>query len=173
MIVDIVIFAVAGVMTGGLYALLAVGLSLIFGVLRFVNFAHGEMLMLGAYVAIFWGLLVSPEPYSTVPAAFMAVLLVGMIIARISVMPIAVEGRIDEKRGLVLSIGLSMLLMNLALAIFGPEYRSVPGAFVTGAVHVGPLTLEGQRLVAAARSASGTFSQAKKHSTLVSMAGLG
>lgn len=120
-------YMLAGIITGGLYALLAIGLNLIFGVLRFINVAHGDMLTIGAFVAIVAGYLISGQIHSTVPFAFLVVALVGVIMARLAITRLAKNGQFDERRGLVLTLGLSMFVGSLILAAFGPQYRAVPG----------------------------------------------
>ncbi len=152
MIIDIVNFTALGIMTGGVYALLGVGMTLVFGVMRVINIAHGDMLTIGAYAAIMWGLTVSPNPVGAIAAALISVILVGLIIAKFLLAPITVEGRVDERQGMVLTLGLSLFLSNLLLAVFGPDYRSVPGALVSGVIEIGDVVLEGQRLLILASS---------------------
>lgn len=152
MIIDIVNFTALGIMTGGVYALLGVGMTLVFGVMRVINIAHGDMLTIGAYAAIMWGLTVSPNPVGAIASALITVILVGLIIAKFLLAPITVEGRVDERQGMVLTLGLSLFLSNLLLAIFGPDYRSVPGALVSGVIEIGDVVLEGQRLLILASS---------------------
>jgi branched-chain amino acid transport system permease protein len=151
-VIHVVNFTLAGIMNGALYALLAVGLNLIFGVMRFINVAHGDMLTLGAYASILWALLAHPSPAGAVTTAVVTVLLAGVAVERALIAPIARDGRLDERRALVLTLGFSMFLSNLILAVFGAEYRSVPGGLASGALHLGDLTLEGQRLVVLAGS---------------------
>lgn len=140
-------FVLAGIITGGLYALLAIGLNLIFGVLRFINVAHGDMLTIGAFAAIVAGYAVSGQIYSTVPFAFLAVALAGVIIARLAIMRLAKNGEFDERRGLVLTLGLSMFVGSLILAAFGPQYRAVPGLTPLPSFQFMGVTFEGQRLL--------------------------
>lgn len=145
--IHIINFIVAGVMGGAIYALVGVGLNLIFGVMRFVYVANGEMLALGAYASFVWGVLVSPDPVWSVLIALVVGLIVGVTLERSVISAIAREGRFNDQQALVLTLGLSMLLSNLILAVFGADYRR-PGALASWALHIGDLTLEGQRLVA-------------------------
>ncbi len=147
MLLDLVYFAALGVMTGGLYGLLGLGLNLIFGVMRVINVSHGEMLTLGAYTAIVMGLGGVTSPWAAIVAAVMVVTLIGFLIARYLLQPLTVESRIDEQRGMVLSLGLSLVLANLVLAIFGPEYQRVPGKLAEGSIVLGDLIIEKQRLI--------------------------
>lgn len=152
MMLDLVYFAALGIMTGGLYGLLGLGLTLIFGVMRVINVSHGEMLMLGAYTAIVLGLTTIQSPWAAIVAGVVVVTLAGLTIARLLLRPITIDGRIHEQRGMVLSLGLSLVIANLILAIFGPEYQRVPGRLAEGAIEIGDLVLERQRLVILAAS---------------------
>jgi len=147
MILDILTYAVLGIMTGGLYALLGLSLNLIFGVMRVINVAHGEMLTLGAYTAVLLATVGIGGPLLSVVPAILVVTLAGLIIARVLIRPLTVDGRVHEQRGMVMSLGLSLFLSNAVLAIFGPNYQRVPGLMVRGAIEIGDLVLEGQRLV--------------------------
>lgn len=147
MILDILTYAVLGIMTGGLYALLGLSLNLIFGVMRVINVAHGEMLTLGAYTAVLLATVGIGGPLLSVVPAILVVTLAGLIIARVLIRPLTIDGRVHEQRGMVMSLGLSLFLSNTVLAIFGPDYQRVPGLMVRGAIEIGDLVLEGQRLV--------------------------
>jgi len=146
MLLDLVYFATLGIMTGGIYGLLGLGLNLIFGVMRVINVSHGEMLTLGAYTAILMGMSPIRSPWVAVIAAVALVTLAGMLVARLLLSPLTVDGRVHEQRGLVLTLGLSFVIANVILAAFGPEYQKVPGQLATGAYEIGDLILEKQRL---------------------------
>jgi branched-chain amino acid transport system permease protein len=147
MLLDLGYFTVLGIMTGGLYGLLGLGLNLIFGVMRVINVSHGEMLTIGAYTAIVMGTTPVQSPWFAVAAAVVVVTVAGFLIARLLLAPITGEGRVHEQRGLVLTLGLSFVIANLVLAAFGPEYQKVPGRLAEGAYMIGDLVLEKQRLV--------------------------
>jgi len=147
MIIDIITFTMLGMMTGGLYALLGLSLNLIFGVMRVVNVAHGEMLTLGAYTAVMLGAVGIGGTLLPIGAAILVVTFAGLIIARVLIRPLTVDGRVHEQRGMVMSLGLSLFLSNAVLAIFGPDYQRVPGLMARGAFEIGDLVIEGQRLI--------------------------
>ncbi len=147
MLADLLLFGALGVMTGGLYGLLGLGLTLIFGVMRVINVSHGEMLTLGAYTAIVMGMTPLKSPWFAVGTAVLVVTLAGFLVARLLLAPITTDGRVHEQRGLVLTLGLSFVIANFILAAFGPEYQKVPGQLAAGAYTVGDLVLEKQRLV--------------------------
>jgi len=128
MIIDLVIFIVLGVMTGGLYALLGLSLTLIFGVMRVINVAHGEMLTLGAYTAVMLGAVGLGGVLVPVAAAILVVTFVGLIIARVLIRPLTVEGRVHEQRGMVMNSGVVTLPVERGSGNVRPGLPARPGA---------------------------------------------
>jgi branched-chain amino acid transport system permease protein len=127
---------VGGLLLGGLYALAAAGLNLIFGVMRVINIAHGEFLMLGAYVAFFLWSAGRVNPLLSAPVAMLATGALGLAVMWLVVRR-AMRGA--ELTPLLATYGLSVLLTNLALQAFQGVFRSVPawsGAFQLSGVTV-------------------------------------
>ncbi|WP_210483525.1 branched-chain amino acid ABC transporter permease [Microvirga antarctica] len=143
---DILYFVILGIMTGSLYGLLGLGMNVIFSVLRFVNISHGDMLTVGAYVGVALAFAGLQSPWYSMAIGVGAVALLGLVIARVLLAPITTEGRVNEQRGMVVTLGLSLVIPNLILEIFGPDYQRVPGQFMTGVVEFGDLIIEKQRL---------------------------
>ncbi|CAN5435203.1 branched-chain amino acid ABC transporter permease [soil metagenome] len=113
---------VNGLIIGLLYLLMAVGFTLVFGVMRMVNFAHGEFYMLGAYLAyIGVAKLEMPFLLAVAVAALIGVLLGGLI-EWLVLQPF----RRDELNGMIVTIGLALILQSLALIIFGTDALSMP-----------------------------------------------
>ena len=112
-----------GLLLGGVYAGLSIGLTLIFGVVRIVNFAHGEFLMLGMYgtylFATVWGV---PIYLSSIPVA-VALFVLGFGLQRLILQPIM---NADPHMQIFATVGISFTLMNIALLIFGANVISVP-----------------------------------------------
>lgn len=123
-----------GLVRGSMYALMAIGLSLIFGILGVVNFAHGELFMLGSYVMFLCvGYLGFPVLAGLVAAA-LALFVFGMITERLLLDPLRRRaGRGWLLDAFVLTIGLTVILQNLALELFGSRRQGlvelIPGAF--------------------------------------------
>jgi branched-chain amino acid transport system permease protein len=138
-----------GLIIGIFYMIGAIGLSLIFGALKIVNFAHGELYMLGGYIYfIFASLLGIPPELSILTAAFM-MFLIGMLVERLLIQPIytgKVE-RIDEY-AIMITFGLAIFLQNFMLGVFGP-WTKRPNALFKGRIQIGELIISGDRLVAA------------------------
>lgn len=110
-----------GLVLGGTYALLAIGFSMIYGVLGLVNFAHGDVIMIGAFVAL--GLLVGWNwPFLGVLVAVLVVgAVIGMVIERIAFRPIR---NAPQVTGFITSLALSILLQNLGILILSPQPRT-------------------------------------------------
>lgn len=120
---------------GSIYALVAVGLAMVFGILRLINFAHGEVLMLGGYAAVFFAL--NGWPFWMVALlSVIATIIIGVIMERIAYRP--VRGAPDVAL-LLTSLGVSIALQNLAMLIFGTQ----PKAFPTPEAMGGQLSLGG------------------------------
>jgi branched-chain amino acid transport system permease protein len=127
---------VSGILQGGVYALVSIGLTLIFGVLDVVNFAHGEFLMIGMY-AVFWiCTLLHIDPYVSLllvaPLLFFVGLFVGRTVIRQTIgAPSSVQ--------IFATVGVSLILMNGALVLWKADFRSVPTAYASGALTLGPV----------------------------------
>ncbi len=134
---------VNGLISGGLYALIAIGLSLIYGVLGIINFAHGEFFAVGAYAALFlWRGLGVPLPLALV-GAMLVTALVGLVSERIVFRPLRFT---DPLNAMIAAIGLSFLMQNVLLQVGGAEPRRLD-PFVEGVVFLGPVALPLQYLV--------------------------
>jgi branched-chain amino acid transport system permease protein len=129
---------VSGIMLGGIYALMSIGLTLIFGVLKIVNFAHGEFLMLAMYAAwavvSFSGINVYAAAIIVIPLLFGFGALIYLLIVRPAV----------DKPHLVVvfaTMGLSILMQNLALVLMTADLRDVPPLLGGTSLQIGPLYL--------------------------------
>jgi branched-chain amino acid transport system permease protein len=128
-----------GLVRGAMYALMGIGLSLIFGILGIVNFAHGEFFMLGTYAMYFVAVALGLPFVAGVAVAALVLFLVGVIIERGLVEPLRRRaGRDWLLDSFVLTIGLMVILQNLALIGFGSQRRGttslLPGSFAIGDV---------------------------------------
>ncbi len=136
-----------GLVIGLLYLLMAIGFTLVFGVMRVVNFAHGEFYMLGAFSAYVCVTRLQLPFLAAVLATFVLTLILGWIIE-----VVVMKGfRGDELNGMIATIGLAMILQNGALMVFGPDPQSMP-AVAEGVVSLGPVMLPMSRLYVVAFS---------------------
>lgn len=119
-----------GVATGGLYALIALGLTLIYGVLHVINFAHGALLMVGLYAVYFLNTYWGVDPYLSLFIVPPAMFALGYALQR-GVVELASHGR--DNNVLLVTLGISIVLENLALFIFKSDTRIIdtPYAFET------------------------------------------
>jgi len=134
---------VSGILSGALYAMVALGLALIFGVMRIINVAHGPLLMLGAYATFFLYSALGINPYLTVPVSMLVLFAVGVLLERTLVFRVVDA---PELSSLLLTFGISIALVNLAQLLFTSDLRSVE--YLTGSWVVGPLALSKARVVA-------------------------
>jgi len=114
--------AVATVLLGGIYALIAVGLTLIFGIMRVVNFAHGEFLMLGMYLAFWAFALYAVDPYVVVLVSIPVFFVVGLV-AYVLVMRGVIQASHNVQ--IFTTVGLSVVLQNVALVAWSGDFRFV------------------------------------------------
>jgi branched-chain amino acid transport system permease protein len=132
-------YLIDAVRQGSLYALIALGLAVVFGMLRLVNFAHADFVTIGAY-ALYVALAVLTLPFALALVVLLAVLvLVSLLIERAAFRP---ARRADPTTLLVMSFALSYLIQNLEILVFGGRAKSVRlPAFFSGQVHMGPVDL--------------------------------
>ena len=136
--------ALNGLTLGSLYALIAIGYTMVYGILRLINFAHGEIFMLGAYF-VFWGVTLFHLPWPlAIVGAILVTASVGIFIDRVAYRPLRDAPRISA---LISSIGVSFFLQNLAIVVFSAIPRAVyrpawlEDVIVVGNVRILPLTL--------------------------------
>jgi len=134
---------VAGLLTGLVFALVAVGLTLVYGVMDVVNFAHGEFLMLAMYAA--FGLaLVGIGPLVGLPLVAIALFLFGIVVYRLFIRRLLAGPPEATVFG---TFGLLVLMQGLAQALFTSDYRSVPDPPFAATLHLGALALPQAALV--------------------------
>lgn len=135
-----------GLVRGAMYALMGVGLSLIFGILGIVNFAHGEFFMMGAYVMVFVSVSLGLPFIAGIAAAAFVLFLVGLLLERGLIEPLRRRaGRDWLLDSFVLTIGLMVILQNLALLGFGSRRRGVT-ELVPGSLTLGDVTINYERV---------------------------
>jgi len=149
---------VNGLIVGLFYALMAVGLAMIFGVLKIVNFAHGEFYMVGAYTYVLVALKLGISPWIALPLAAVAGAALGWVVERTLMRPLyAGYGSwaiMKDEYAVVVTFGLSLLLINLVDKVVGPYPYRGPVLTETSVFMLGPVRLNGQKVIAAAVSAA-------------------
>jgi branched-chain amino acid transport system permease protein len=141
--------ALNGLVIGVIYAVIACGLTVIFSILRIVNFAHGEVYMMGGYFSYFAITLLGIPPLPAVLVAMLATFLLAVLVERVLLTPLynpTTERKGDY--GILVTFGISIFLRNIALIIFGP-FPLRPPSFWQGALMVGDLVMTWDRVFAA------------------------
>jgi branched-subunit amino acid ABC-type transport system permease component len=145
----ILIQTVNGIVTGMILALVASGLTLIFGIMDVVNFAHGELFMLGAYVGVIV-MVATGNFWLSLIAAALVIAILGAVIQIVTLRPLI--GR-DPLNTILVTFGISLILQNFALWYFGPVARRMPEP-ITGHFTLFYLDYPWYRLVIAGLSAA-------------------
>jgi branched-chain amino acid transport system permease protein len=144
---------VNGLIIGVFYALMAIGLSLIFGILKIVNFAHGEFYMVGAYAYTLAALMLGISPWLALPLAFVSGVILGLVIERLLMRPLyagyASWGLMRDEYSVIVTFGLSILLVNLVDKFVGPYAYKGPALVAISRIYLGPVVISGHRLIAA------------------------
>lgn len=147
---------VNGLIFGLFYALMAVGLAMIFGVLKVVNFAHGEFYMVGSYAYVLISLKLGVSPWIALPVAAASGAALGWMVERTLMRPLysgyASWSIMKDEYAVVVTFGLSLLLINLVDKIVGPYPIRGPELIETTRFSIGPVMLNGQKLIAAGLS---------------------
>ena len=123
-----------GLMTGAIYALVALGLTLIYGVLHIINFAHGSLLMLAMYAVFFLWRLLGLDPYVSLPLVTAGAFVVGFVLYRL------VIGRFSHGKDeniLLITLGVSIVADNLALLFFGGDTQTIDVPYAGDIIQVG------------------------------------
>jgi branched-chain amino acid transport system permease protein len=144
----LLIQATNGLVIGIIYALVAVGVTLIFSILKIVNFAHGDLYMIGGYSAYYAITLAGVPPFAALFIAMAVVFGVGVVLERLLLTPLYSERteRKDEY-GIIVTFGLAFFLRNMAIIVFG-VFPLKPPSFVDGVQRIGALVVSNDRLVA-------------------------
>jgi branched-chain amino acid transport system permease protein len=135
---------VNGLLVGGVYSLMALGLSLIFGVMRVINFAHGDMMVWGMYLT--YGLFVSLglDPYLSIPVTGACIFLLGVAVQRGLVNRILTA---PHEMQILLMLGVALVLENSALMVFGPDPRRVTTSYGLDTFWLGPIVFDVPRVI--------------------------
>lgn len=138
----------SGLITGGVYALVALGLNLQYGLMRILNIAHGEFLMVGAFLTYTVHVATGLSPLLMLPVAFALMMAVGVAVHRLTFRRLArTSPHVDifEARGLMVSFGLMFMVQNFAQIVWGADLRGYD--FMTSPVHLGGAQFAGNKLL--------------------------
>ena len=126
---------ISGVLLGGLYALIGLGMSLIMGVMKIINLAHGELMMVGMYITFWAFTLLRMDPYVSILLVFPALFLLGALLQKYLIAPVMEVDSILPENQVLLTVGIGMVLSNLVLLLFSADYRSVPVSYASKTIY--------------------------------------
>src|SRR5258707_5235349 len=128
-----------GLVLGGIYALAAVGFSLIFGVLHVINLSHGILVLLGAYLALIFSQALRIDPLLTLPLVMAVLFAVGYVYQRF-----LIQHAVDRSQlgSMLLTFGVALMLQNIMIWVFSPDMKSITPSYAFVSFRVGGLTFD-------------------------------
>ncbi len=134
-----------GLLIGCMYSLIAIGLTLIWGVMNIVNFAHGDMLMIGMFTSFWLFTLYGVDPILSIPVCFLLLFVMGTLIYRFIVSKVMKGPMLAQ---VVVTFGVSIFIANLAVYFWTPDFRLLPPTLLDGTWEWGDLVLSIPKVVA-------------------------
>ncbi len=134
-----------GLVLGGIYALSAVGFSLIFGVLHVINLSHGILVLIGAYLALFFSHGLGIDPLLTMPLVMAALFCLGYVYQRF-----LIQRAVDQSHlgSMLLTFGVGLMLQNVMIWLFSPDMKSITPSYAFVSFHIAGLTFDAVRVSA-------------------------
>jgi branched-chain amino acid transport system permease protein len=145
MVETIIQAVINGLLIGGIYALVSIGVTLIFGVVKIVNFAQGEFVMIGMYISYYLSTQFGIDPILSLVVSMPVLFVVGVLIQHFLIRRVLGPNDMPQ---IFLTFALSLLLLNLALMLFTANYRTVHTAYSDAAIHLGGLYIPVAKLIA-------------------------
>jgi branched-chain amino acid transport system permease protein len=132
-----------GLVLGGIYALAAVGFSLIFGVLHVINLSHGILVLMGAYLALVIAELLHIDPLLTMPLVMIALFVVGYAYQRL-----LIQHAVDRSQfgSLLLTFGVGLMLHNIMIWVFSPDMKNITPTYAFASFKLGPINFDAVRV---------------------------
>lgn len=126
---------ISGILLGGLYALIGLGMSLVMGVMKIINLAHGELMMVAMYMTYWAFTSLHMDPYVSLLIVCPAMFLFGVAIQKFLITPVMEAESILPENQVLLTVGIGLVLSNLALILFTANYRSVPVSYASKTIY--------------------------------------
>lgn len=136
---------VSGILMGGVYSLVAIGLTLIFGVMKIINFAHGSLMMLGMFTTYWLFVLLGIDPYLSLFFSIPILFILGVIIERFLIAQVLDA---PEHNQLLLTLGISLFIENFALFLWTPNFRTINVQYIKKAATVGTVMISFPKVIA-------------------------
>ena len=141
---DLIANLISGLSLGSIYALIALGYTMVYGIAKMLNFAHGDIIMVGAFAVITTVSMLGFPPVLAIAASIVCCVVLGVCVERIAYKPLRKSPPLAV---LITAIGVSYFLQSLALLIFGSTQHSFPKVISVPAIQLGSLTIQGNMLV--------------------------
>src|SRR5579859_379647 len=136
--VSLLQFAVDGLLLGGIYAAVAVGFSLVWGIMNIVNLTHGAFVMLGGYAAYFLFTSLGLDPFLSLPLTMLVLFALGWLVQSLLINRIM---RAPMLMTFLLTFALSLVIVDLALQLFSATFRTVAPAYSAAGLHIGGVVI--------------------------------
>lgn len=133
-----------GISLGSIYALIALGYTMIYGILKLINFAHGDIYMLGAYIGFAATTMLGLSFLPAIILSMAGAAVIGIIIERVAYRPMRKAPRIAI---LITAIGVSFFIENVMILFVSPQPRTFPAVFAPAVYKLGPLVINSQQIV--------------------------
>jgi branched-chain amino acid transport system permease protein len=138
-----------GLVLGGIYALAAVGFSLIFGVLHVINLSHGILVLMGAYLALILSTALRIDPLLTMPLVMIGLFCVGYVYQRLLIQRAVDRASVNS---MLLTFGVALMLQNAMIWVFSPDMKSITPSYAFASFKLGPVNFDAVRVSALAAS---------------------
>lgn len=135
----------SGLLTGGIYALIGIGLTIIFGVMRVVNFAHGALVMVGMYATYFLFTYSHIDPFLSLVVVMPGMFVAGVILQKTLIAPVLGAPELNQ---ILLTEGISIVLINTALLLFTSNYLTMTTSYAGATFHLGGVSLSKPQMAA-------------------------
>jgi branched-chain amino acid transport system permease protein len=135
----------SGLLTGGIYALIGIGLTIVFGVMRVVNFAHGALVMVGMYATYFLFTYTRIDPFLSLVVVMPGMFIAGVALQKTLIAPVL---RAPELNQILLTEGISIVLINTALLLFTSNYLTMTTNYAGAAYHLAGVSLSKPQMAA-------------------------
>ena len=141
---------ISGLSLGSIYALIALGYTMVYGIAKMLNFAHGDVIMVGAYAAIVAVFSLGLPPVLAILLSIAVCVALGVLIERLAYKPLRQAPPLSV---LITAIGVSYFLQNISLLIFGSEQKAFPTLFTVEGINIGEVYIDGITIVTLAVTA--------------------
>jgi branched-chain amino acid transport system permease protein len=139
---------VSGILIGGIYGLIGIGMTLILGVMGIINLAHGQLMMVAMYVTFVLHAFFKVDPYLSLLVAMPALFLLGMVIQRLLLNPLMEVEAILPENQVLMTVGIGMVLTEVARFLFTSDYKSVTTSYSSTALFLGGISFSLPMLIA-------------------------